>query len=119
MSSYNKNRLLKKGGYVADYAKVSTPSDYTLYVPPPSGSSSSEGAVLVSNQTTATPGMTNGGSKCSGGNVDLPNNFFCSFRLSKNFPFPFQEFHFFIQFVKSFPPYFIFSGKLNFFSFFF
>jgi len=80
MSSYNKNRLLKKGGYVADYAKVSTPADYTIYVPPVSGSSSSEGAVLVSNQATATPGMTNGGSKCSGGNVDLPNNFYYSMK---------------------------------------
>ena len=74
----NKQRMSKKGGYVSDYAKGSTVNDYMIYVPPASGSSSSEGAVLVSNTQTAvaTPGMTKGGNYKSGGN--LPNNFYYS-----------------------------------------
>jgi len=80
----NKKNLLRKGGYVADYAKGSTSNDYMLYIPP-ANNSSSEGAVLVSNNNaTATPGMTNG---IKGGNnllnFDLPklelgNNFLYS-----------------------------------------
>jgi hypothetical protein len=78
----NKQRLLRKGGFVADYATVSTPNDYMLYIPPPpdSATSSSEGAVLVS---TNTPGMVKGGAaarrRLSGG-TNLPNNFYYSMK---------------------------------------
>ena len=72
----------RKGGYVSDYANVSTAKDYMLYIPPAADTavSSSEGAVLVSS----TPGMTKGGAgrrnaKVRGGAaVNLPNEFYYS-----------------------------------------
>jgi hypothetical protein len=72
----NKKNLLRKGGYVADYAKASTSNDYMLYIPPTSNSSS-EGAVLVSNNN-ATPGMTNNAIVKGGSALNLPNTFLYS-----------------------------------------
>ena len=75
-------RQSKKGGYIADYNKVSTPTDYIIYVPPAAdtNTSSSEGAVLVS--TPSTPGMTKGGHgynrKNKVDNVELANDFYYS-----------------------------------------
>ena len=78
-------RQSKKGGYIADYNKVSTPTDYIIYVPPAADTttSSSEGAVLVS--TASTPGMTKGGrrgynrrNQAKVDNVELANDFYYS-----------------------------------------
>jgi hypothetical protein len=76
-------RQSKKGGYIADYNKVSTPTDYIIYVPPAADTttSSSEGAVLVS--TASTPGMTKGGRRGYNrrnkvDNVELANDFYYS-----------------------------------------
>jgi len=73
----SKKNLSRKGGYVADYAKVSTPTDYMAYIPP-ANNSSSEGAVLVSNNN-ATPGMTNNAIVKGGSSlINLPNTFLYS-----------------------------------------
>ncbi len=70
---------MKRGGnnHPLDYNKTSTPNDYMLYIPPSASNpatSSSEGAVLVSN----TPGMIKAGG--NGMNVNLPDNFLYSMK---------------------------------------
>lgn len=80
MNNYNKKSSSRKGGYIADYNTVSTPNDYMLYIPPAASinpaTSSSEGAVLVSNNST--PGLTNGMIKGGSSKVTLPNGFLYS-----------------------------------------
>ena len=79
----NNKTKLRKGGYIADFAEVSTPTDYTLYIPPPrdTATSSSEGAVLVSNTPGMTNGVTKGGNYKKGGSgVNLPNEFYYSMK---------------------------------------
>ena len=78
----NKNKL-RKGGYIANFATASTQNDYMLYVPPPAdtATSSSEGAVLVSNTPGMTNGVTKGGNyKKGGAALNLPNEFYYSMK---------------------------------------